>query len=867
MGGVGWKSRRTQLKQKRLRWHRIMTQNGTKSAQTTVLAGVTLAWAVTALTIGGSSAMLTPFTTYLSGGAGCATNPATGTWSTLIPPSRFASASASDTTAGNPYVGTTLMFGGVSGGSQYPLGDTWEYSHGCWTQICASACVPCSNSGVAESNGCALSFCTSGGDTFGYTGGLQSCVVPSGITSVSATVYGAAGGNGYSGTYGVGGKGGEVSVTSLTVTPGSVLYIYVGGAGVSNTSDSAGGYDGGGGSCSTGTYCDDYKSTYPGSGGGGSDIQTSSAQYSSQLVVAGGGGGGGGGYYTTATFGAGGLGGSAAAGGNGGTGGEGYGTNCETPAEGGGGEVPGGGPGGSCLTGYTGGTGALGTGGAGADVGVSGDQEYFGGGGGGGGGYYGGGGGGDDCYATSTHCVEPPTSFTQGGGGGGGSSYCSSSCGGTIAYSQGVQSGNGEVVITFSGGSTSIGLEPVPRFGAAMAWDPSVGTSGAFILYGGCSNDLITTGGFYPDTCNRTATSVLSDTWAFQPTGPGTGTWSFLSSATCQTIGTQAVGYPYTSTDEYAGASALSPSISAANCLFTSYTYTSDCYSTDVYCYAAGVYGASMAYDADTTQCNNGGGYTCVLLYGGSNFFPTSIATDIGPCAQNYVHTYKVYCSDMLWELSGSSLSTLAWTEENDAVTNGDGATGSTGTGGYTTNGRAWFTMEAAPCKSAACTLVMTGGIDEASSAYGETSLADSWYLTATVATAWTKMAPTGSYVNVPASEMANEAYDNVPASLDSTLNGTLIYFGGQSSTGNGYTAGSGTIYCMNPSSVATAGYGWLNKCGPSSSTLTGEDLASATTFWDDNPFTGYVIIFGGWDNAVNGNSAIEGAGGEYVLV
>ena len=78
--------------------------------------------------------------------------------------------------------------------------------------------------------------------TYNYTGSSTSWVVPAGVTSVKLDAYGAQGGSSLTGAY-----GGHIQSTH-TVTPGSTLYIYVGGQGTSGT----GGYNGGGTPTSTG---------------------------------------------------------------------------------------------------------------------------------------------------------------------------------------------------------------------------------------------------------------------------------------------------------------------------------------------------------------------------------------------------------------------------------------------------------------------------------------------------------------------------------------------------------------------------------------------------------------------------------------
>jgi hypothetical protein len=203
-------------------------------------------------------------------------------------------------------------------------------------------------------------------------------VVPAGVTSMDVLLIG-----GHGGAAGTspGGAAAEVGGT-IGVTPGTTLYVEVGGVGKDESAGGAGGFNGGGSG---------------GAGGGGaSDLRTmslgSGLSPDTRLVVAAGGGGAG------ATGGSlGGLGGDA-----GEQGGE---------AEGG---YPGGLPGTSTEGGEgtegcfspqgTGEDGGLGFGGDGGD-----SEEVTGPGGGGGGGLYGGGGGAGSCNVGSS-------------GGGGGSS-------------------------------------------------------------------------------------------------------------------------------------------------------------------------------------------------------------------------------------------------------------------------------------------------------------------------------------------------------------------------------------------------------------------------------------------------------------
>ncbi len=220
---------------------------------------------------------------------------------------------------------------------------------------------------------------------FSYTGAAQTFTVPAGVTSIHVQATGAPGGS-----FADSGGFGDVVTSDVSVIPGEVLYVMVGGVGVSvqgdDTTGEAGGFNGGG---DGGSGAGDV-----GAGGGGaSDIRTEPNALDSRLLVAGGGGGAG----ATCTS-CGGQGGNA---GQPGTTGDGGG------AGGGAGTSAAGGTGGTGGTSGKGDDGSLGNGGTG-QTGISSDA----GGGGGGGGYNGGGGGGEG---------------GDGGGGGGGSSYSAGS--------------------------------------------------------------------------------------------------------------------------------------------------------------------------------------------------------------------------------------------------------------------------------------------------------------------------------------------------------------------------------------------------------------------------------------------------------
>lgn len=238
------------------------------------------------------------------------------------------------------------------------------------------------------------------------TQGTDTYVVPTGVTSITIKMWGGGaggGGGGNSQVGGAGGGGGFVQST-ISVTPGETLTVYVGGGGVGGAFSSAGNDAGGGGG--GGGISSLYRSTTPlaiagGGGGGGGSRQAVSG-------AAGGAGGGttgvNGGNVAT-NNGAGGAGGTQSAGGAGGAsvGNDGSAGSSLTGGAGGDGRTSDGADGSGAL-------GGLASGGRGGLANVNTTRA---GGGGGGAGYFGGGGGGATSSVTSA----------AGGGGGGGSSY------------------------------------------------------------------------------------------------------------------------------------------------------------------------------------------------------------------------------------------------------------------------------------------------------------------------------------------------------------------------------------------------------------------------------------------------------------
>jgi len=289
--------------------------------------------------------------------------------------------------------------------------------------------------------------------TFGFSGAEQIWDVPSGVNDITVDVYGAAGGasGGASFAHAVGGVGAHVHATlavpwsnALTGTPQATFKVVVGGQGGTDGSE-AGGFDGGGGTGTTGN-------AFGVSGGGGGASYVQCDEYGNLAVELVAGGGGGGGAYGggTGPSGAGGV-----AGGAGGPSGGSGSPGASVPGEATGGEQGGqgtdtaGGLGGQGVTAAE--TGAQGsslfpgdsvTGGGGA--GGTGGAPVGGDGGGGGGGYYGGGGG-----AGGGSFIDDPSVGAGGGGGGGGSDFVVPDAS-NVSVTDGVNAGNGEVVISYT---------------------------------------------------------------------------------------------------------------------------------------------------------------------------------------------------------------------------------------------------------------------------------------------------------------------------------------------------------------------------------------------------------------------------------
>jgi hypothetical protein len=346
---------------------------------------------------------------------------------------------------------------------------------------------------------------------YGYSGTQQTFTVPARVTSATFTLDGASGGSSATGT--PGGNGGQLTAT-LPVTPGQAYRITVGGAAPGGTGTpaapdgSANGGENGGGTGGTGGTALGVPNL-AGGGGGASDVRTDGPSLSDWVLVAAGGGGAGGTGTGTGTNGtggaAGGAGGASSTGGAAGAGG----ADLSDPATAGGGggqagctSTPAtgcsnGGTGGISIASFAGSAGTPGQGGAGARSGSGGD------GGGGGGGYYGGGGGGSGFGGGENG--------GGGGGGGGGSSYATSSAS-LVTVTDGVNSGNGQITISYTQpvatvpGAPAIGTATAGNGQATVTFTPPASDGGSAIT----SYTVTATDHTNPANGGQTATGTTS---------------------------------------------------------------------------------------------------------------------------------------------------------------------------------------------------------------------------------------------------------------------------------------------------------------------------------------------------------------------
>lgn len=282
-------------------------------------------------------------------------------------------------------------------------------------------------------------------DTFNYTGAVQTFVVPPGVTSVNIQTWGAQGGSNWVNNNNFGGY----VAADVAVTPGTTLYVYVGGQATST----AGGFNGGGSGEGAGK-----------GGGGGTDVRIGGTTYNDRVVCAGGGGGAG--YWSNLHV----------VGGQGGglTGGNGYrDPDFATNPGGKGGSQVIGGADGTCINFNV--VACAGGFGYGGSITGCGCEVY-----GGGGGWYGG--------AASGNCR----------GGGGGSGYAIPTAT-NVVMNTGVRAGNGRVIIAYNGGAPAV---------TQTAGLPS----GSLFPVGTTTNTFTSTDGINTATCSFSVTVLDVET-------------------------------------------------------------------------------------------------------------------------------------------------------------------------------------------------------------------------------------------------------------------------------------------------------------------------------------------------------------------
>lgn len=351
--------------------------------------------------------------------------------------------------------------------------------------------------------------CGSGSTTFTYTGAEQTWVVPAGVTSITVEAYGAQGGSNSASNVNYGGY----VEADIAVVPGSTIYIYVG----EQPTGLAGGFNGGGAGDTGGA-----------GGGGASDIRIGGNTLNDRVVVAGGAGGGG--FWNSQEV-VGGVGGGLIAG-------AGY---RDVPT------TVGGDPGtqtssgnGTCVS-FDNPVVAGGFGFGGTPSGNGCGCEGY----GGGGGWYGGGG--------SGNCR----------GGGGGSSYTIPSAT-NVTHTQGVNIGNGQVIISYAGETL-----PVNQI-AGLA-------SGELFPVGVTTNTFYSVSAFGNDTCSFTVT--VTDTLRPSISCPGnvvscSGLVNGLTPTTDDNCGVDSVYYTLTGATIGSGAGDASGTVFGVGVTTVQYTVT-----------------------------------------------------------------------------------------------------------------------------------------------------------------------------------------------------------------------------------------------------------------------------------------------------
>lgn len=347
-----------------------------------------------------------------------------------------------------------------------------------------------------------------GSVTYNYTGGMQTFTVPQGITSIDITCTGAQGGSGIGGAGGAGGFGALISGT-LSVTPGQVLNIFVGGEGGNPT----GGFNGGG----------DGGSPEAGGGGGASDVRVGGIAIANRVITAGGGGGGGAPGCP-----------GAFSGGDGGVGGGGFGfpgANSPTGGGGGGGSLGFGGNAGTGCASFLGAPGTVPNGGAGQALGCT----PLPGGGGGGGGITAGGGGGGGSLG-NTLC----SGNDKGGGGGGGGGSSDAPTLTNVSSTPGAGNpGHGQVIISWTGSQPTCASST--RTPLVVTVNPLPVVTAAPALSTVCPGELVTLSGNGAATYSWAGPQAITDGVPFAAITSGIYTVTGTSAAGCTSTATAVV--------------------------------------------------------------------------------------------------------------------------------------------------------------------------------------------------------------------------------------------------------------------------------------------------------------------------------------
>lgn len=721
--------------------------------------------------------------------------------------------------------------------------------------------------------------------TLSYTGSAQTFTLPNLCTNqVTITCFGASGaaGSANSGSGSPGGAGGNGARVSgiYNMTSGTVLNIFVGGAGTA----SLGGFNGGGNGASSNS----------GAGGGASDVRISGVGLGNRVIVAGGGGGGGnGGCYS-----------SALPGGNGGNSGV-NGSNGTNSLAGGGGFGGSGSTGGAAGTGCSfasgtvGGNGASGTGGSGGNGVAVCSAGFNTSGGGGGGGYVGGGGGGGGTAGTFS-CTLNDTG--GGGGGAGGTSYTSPAATNTV-ISNGINSGNGYVVVSYfagnvvsvvasstticSGSSVTLTASGVTTYtwispasnSASVAVSPGTttgytvsGTNGACISSAATSVSVNVSPAI---SLNSNSITCAGSSVVIKPSGANTYTitgGSFtvnpVASTNYTVSGTASNGCTSTNTAVFSASVNALPTVSlSGGAICSGNTFTMVPSGANTYTVTGGSFAVSPS---STTSYSLTG--TSAQGCAGSNTAVATITVNTLPVVGSSV-TNSVICSGNATTLNGTGALTYTWT---NGVING-AAFSPTITTTYTVTGAdansctntsvRTITVNPLPVMAVSGNSVICAGNQATLTASG--AITYTWTTGATSASVSVSPTLTTTYSVVGTNaagctgSLTRTLVVNALPTITATSNASMIC-SGQSAT---LTAGGGTTYSWNTG--ANTGSVVVSPTVATTYTVLGTDVngcsKSATVTQNVSACTGIEAISGPkgtlmnvYPNPTNGQFTIE---------